>query len=264
MTALVDSHVHFYDCFDAAAFLDAAAESFGRAARQLGLEAETPGCLMMSETPQMHFFRQLRDSSDVSSWSVEHTANAEAVRLRRDDMTLVVIAGRQIATTERLEVLALGCDAEFPKAYSFTEALDATHRAGAVAVVPWGFGKWSGRRGKLVRDVIDAASPGELFLGDNSGRLAMSRRPALFARGEARGLAVLPGSDPLPLNTEGSKAGRYGLVLPVDLDHDRPLDFIVAAIRSLRPPVMTFGRLERVASFCRCQLAMQLRRLGRS
>ena len=83
--------------------------------------------------------------------------------------TLVLVAGRQIQTLEGLEALALGTDSEFPDGLELTAALAEVRASGALAVLPWGFGKWWFRRGQLARKAIDSAAANEFFLGDNRG-----------------------------------------------------------------------------------------------
>ena len=127
----------------------------------------------------------------------------------------------------------------------------------ALPVLPWGFGKWLGICGPLIAEEIATARPGELFLGDNSGRPAMSPRPRLFARAEARGLAVLPGSDPLPF-----AGGREGRALWLRARGAVRCGGAVRrdwrALTGLSASPEPFGRLERWSTFVHRQIAMQL------
>ena len=261
-TVLVDSHVHYYHCFGALGFLEAASGAFRAAAEELHLPAETPGCLLMTETPDVHFFRTLRQRTNVGPWMIGDGGDEALLIARKNQQSLWIVAGRQIATTERLEVLALGRDREYPCSLALASAIDTAVEAGAIPVIPWGFGKWTGSRAGLVRDVVREAMQGDLFLGDNGGRLALGRRPALFSEAEQRGIAVLPGSDPLPFRHQVNKVGRYGLRVEVEGDSNGPLVGLMTAIRRLSLPVTVYGRLERLFAFCRCQVAMQVRRFG--
>ena len=173
---------------------------------------------------------------------------------------MVIIPGRQIVTAERLEVLALGCSREFPDGQPIRKVLDAVADSNATAVIPWGFGKWWGPRGRTLLDILLSNFAPPFFLGDNGGRLGLGRGPALFAEAEARGVFVLPGSDPLPFPSEAQRLGSYGFVLPAWEESSRPVDALRASLRRLSASPRVFGNLTPVLRFCRMQLAMQWRK----
>ena len=49
-----------------------------------------------------------------------------------------------------------------------------------LAIVPWGFGKWVGKRGKALRRALESVDSRQFFLGDNSGRPKFSPTPLIF------------------------------------------------------------------------------------
>jgi hypothetical protein len=257
----VDAHVHLHDCFQLQTFLDAAAAH----ARMESVRARVApaGVLLFAESSGAHRFRDLRDRFEelgVAGWECRRTQERESVILVRDQGELLIaVAGRQIATAQQLEVLALCGDVEIGDGMPLAATIRQVQAAGALPVIPWGFGKWWFRRQRLVRAAVENAAQPGLFLGDNGGRPQWSRRPALFRLAEKRGIFALPGSDPLPFASEMGKVGRYGFVLDADLDAERP----AAAIRrwllgTARPP-QTYGRREAALHFARVQLAMQVR-----
>lgn len=264
---LVDGHVHYHDAFDAERFLDAAAENFDAGARELRLPDGTPGCLLFTESAWDHAFRRFRDDPaalGVGGWKLEASAEPAAVRARGSrGHVLWLVAGRQVVTSEGLEVLALVTDAEFADGRPIGEALARVRDAGAVAGIPWGFGKWWFGRGALVEEVVRDASPDSLFLGDNGGRPQGAREHRLFRLARERGLKILPGSDPLPFAHQASAAGSYGFRLAATPDPEAPATSIARAIRAAACPD-TFGRREGPVGFVRDQVAMQLRNRTRS
>jgi len=261
---LVDGHVHFHDCFDPLAFLDAAHENLRQAAARRDLP-DAGGCLLFTESRGAAFFRSVRDGAvSVDGWRFSRTAEGESVFAEGEaEPPLLLVAGRQVVTSERLEVLALGVDADFEDGHGLRETLAEVIEADGVPVIPWGFGKWTGRRGRLVTEAVDAAAPGRLFLGDNGGRLSLGAAPEHFAVAEDRRVPVLPGSDPLPFPDQVDRAGSYGFVLPGPPDPERPAAWIKERLRELRESPPQFGRLETLPRFCRYQVAMQLRRFRR-
>jgi hypothetical protein len=262
---LVDAHVHLYDGFAAGAFLDAAAANFAAAARALRLPADTPGMLLLAESQGVDAFSQLANGSrPAAPWRLEPTA--EPVSLLASGPAgppLALVAGRQIVTAEGLEVLALGTRARFADGQPARDALAAVLATGALAVLPWAVGKWTGRRGALIQELLQDLLTARLYAGDNGGRLAWWPRPRLLAQAERCGRPVLPGSDPLPLPAEVSKPGRYGFVAEVNLDRRGPFaplkQWLDAQTTSPRP----YGRLERPLVFVGHQIAMQVRKRGR-
>jgi hypothetical protein len=132
--------------------------------------------------------------------------------------------------------------------------------AGGLAVVPWGAGKWLGRRGRTVRALVAAADPTRVFLGDSGGRLALAARPALFAAAEARGVRVLPGSDAFPWRAQLEHVGRHGFALAGALPEERPAAALLDRLAAPGLRVEGFGRLAGPLAFARDQARMQLRK----
>jgi hypothetical protein len=265
-SVLVDAHVHVHPGFARDAFLDAALANFRREAAEMGLRDEVLGCLLLAEMGPARWFHRARNGEEGSGvWSFERTGEFESLVARRISREgcgekLLVIAGRQIATREGLEVLALACDADVPDGLPFGETLHRVRACGALPVLPWGFGKWWGRRGRLVAGALERRGSAPLFLGDNAGRPAMGSAPHLFQKAQAHGIAVLPGSDPLPLPWHASRAGSFGFLLEGGLDAERPAADLRRRVRKLREGPRAFGRLAPLPRFLRDQVALRGRR----
>ncbi len=259
---LVDGHVHLHDVFDVATFLSNAAANFREWATRLGWPRTVPGCLLLAESHGIDRYTELRQQipGGFGRWTFR-TTNEECsliARNRDGDPALVLIAGRQIVTKERLEVLALGCVRHFDDGEPLNDIVASVLACDALCVVPWGFGKWSGRRGAVVRGLLDSVVADRIFLGDNGGRLGLGLRPRLFKVAETRGVRILPGTDPLPFHSQVRKAGGYGFVLQGFFDERAPAACIKALLGQATPQPRVFGRLENVLRFTRYQIGMQL------
>jgi hypothetical protein len=264
---LVDAHVHVHPCFEDAAFLDSAVENFRQGAAQVGVPGPYAGCLLLTEAGDSRWFRHLREGGQGGSgaWAFEATEeDCSLVARRVSGERLFLIAGRQIASREGIEVLALGRDADILDGLNLAETLDRVRATGALPVLPWGFGKWWLRRGSLVEEAFRRRNGDELFLGDNAGRLDMTGAPRLFQESRSQGVPVLPGSDPLPFPEHCSRAGSYGFVLSGPLDEARPAACVLRAIRRLKGQPRIFGRRAGLPSFLRDQAAIQWRRRAAS
>ncbi len=262
---LIDAHVHFYACFDRDAFLDAAARNFARGAAELGIGGPFTGCLMLAETAENRWFlRWWRREDGVrhGAWDFEPTPEPAVLvaRRRSDGERLLVVAGRQVRSREGLEVLGLATLEEFPDRLPFKDALAHVRWSGALTVLPWGFGKWWLYRGALIEKVVCRPERPGLCLGDNAGRLELAGRPRLFREAEARGIPVLPGSDPLPFPEQMERAGSYGFLLETGFDERRPAESLRRALRGLEAPPRTWGRCRDLTGFCQDQYALRFHR----
>ena len=259
---LVDGHVHLYPEFDPARFVVAAATNLAAAAHAAGIGPDrTANVLLLVETPRETGFADLRDGSLVlSGWRAEAAALGDpAVILTPETggQPLILVAGRQIQTAERIEVLAFATTAAPPAdGTSLDEVLAALATQGVPAVLPWGAGKWIGRRGRRVRAAL-AAHPGVL-LGDNAGRPIGWPSPKIFDRAP-----VLPGSDPLPYPGAEAGVGRYGFLLEGPIDLARPGAAIRDALLGLTATPRRVGRRVGPLGFIVGQTRMRLARWSR-
>lgn len=253
--ALVDAHVHIHPCFPLESFFDGAVENFRKAAR-----GAAAGCLLLTEMAGSHWF--LNAPETAGAWTLASNEEKSSLVARRSSgESLIMVAGRQVVAHERLEVLALGRDADIPDGLPLAETLRRVRDSGALPVLPWGFGKWSGRRGTLVAATL-ARPEGELYLGDNSNRLQLAGVPRLLREAGERGILVLPGSDPLPFPNHAGRAGSFGFVLETALDPLRPAEDLLRRVRALREQPRTYGRGETLPRFLQAQASLQLRQVS--
>jgi len=262
LTILLDAHVHLHRCFDLARFLDSARINFRAAARGLGRSSGV-GCLWLTDTPQERSFRRLAERGptgrSIDQWALSETSEVTALTARHQSGdTLLLLAGRQISTRERLEVLALGTELDLPSGESLADTIAGVRESGAIAVIPWGFGKWWFRRSRLLAAALASLSGGDVSVGDNGGRPRVIPRSPLFELAASRGIYNLPGSDPLPLPWEVRKPGRLGAVLEAPLDLSRPVAALLRTLRGLRAQPPLFGGPDSLAGFVRSQVGIRL------
>jgi len=201
----------------------------------------------------------------MGRWSLSRTSEPTSLVAQHESGDrLLLLAGRQIASRERFEVLALGSELDFPSGRSLGDTIAAVRESGAVAVIPWGFGKWWFRRRRLLAATLASLSSRGLFVGDNGGRPRAIPRSPLFELAASRGIYNLPGSDPLPLRWEIRKPGRIGAVLEAALELSRPAESLIRALRELRAQPPLFGQPDSLAGFARSQVGLRLRRRAAS
>lgn len=258
---LVDAHVHLYPRFPLVPFLDSAYGNLQRAAR--GVRDTCFGVLCLTETTGEGAFERLQrhatTGEEVGGWMVTNTHEETSLGILSDDVTkLIVIAGRQISTQERLEVLALGTRTRFDDGRPLKHVLQSVVAAGAIPIIPWGFGKWIGQRNSLIQDLIRNRNLPRFFLSDSGNRPRVFGRHQLFDFAESHGVLDLPGSDPLPLPGEHRTVGRTGFVLDLQRDGATPTQAFKERLNDLQDPPPRFGRMETALRFLKNQVALRL------
>lgn len=181
-----------------------------------------------------------RSGYDVFKWlaaQLPHAEEYEALWFEHKGKRLLVVAGKQIVTSEGLEVLGLATRAPIPDGLPAKEVLTRLQAEDAIPVLPWGVGKWLGTRGKHVDALIAAATPGQLWLGDNGGRPAWWPVPQFSGK-----LPVLAGSDPLPLPRSSRVIGRFGARIQARLPDAFPVTGLKQALRDPALKIATYGR----------------------
>jgi hypothetical protein len=262
---LIDGHVHFHKCFSLPLLLDTAAENFSAAAENLGIAAEAFWILLLCEDEGYENFFELvkkvetRDNR-IDGWTLFTSLETTVVIAQHDNGgRLFIIAGRQIRTREGIELLALCTDIRHADGLAIDVSLANVRQTGGVAVLPWGFGKWLGKRGEHVKRLITGPTRQHLLLGDNSGRLSGLGDPSEFRMARGLGMSILSGTDPLPFPAQLRRIGRYGSHLRGAFEEDKPGESIRLLLQSRTSSLVTYGDREQPAAFLVNQLRIQAR-----
>ena len=212
---VADTHAHLYACFDPGRAL---AGALARMRALGGPGAATALCLV--ERAGQDWFGRLEDKG-APGLDVAPGPEPGTLALRSaDGGEAWLLAGRQVVTAENLEVLALGLQGPCPDGPPARDVIARIRDEGAVAVLPFGVGKWFFGRGRVVRALLD--DPGGFLLGDSTQRPRGWSEPRLMAEGRRRGFGVVAGSDPLPLRGEERFLGAYATRFDAPFDRDRP------------------------------------------
>lgn len=261
---LADAHVHIYPCFNIKSFFESAQLNFQKAASHQGQPQPWTGVLFLTETRQENYFQKLthhcHSTADfIPGWKIFKTQEPCSLYAQSSSGSgIYLIAGHQIVTAENLEVLALATLTQIQEGLPLEVTLREVIDQGGTPVIPWGFGKWFGRRGKLLKQLLNQKECPPLYLGDNSGRPQFWSWPPLFQQAEHQGLRILPGTDPLPLATESSRPGKYGFALAGELDATQPAASLQKLLKNGDTSIHPYGTRETPWRFIKNQLAMQL------
>lgn len=266
---IADAHVHIHDCFDLSLFLGTAFSNFRDAALRMYCDRTYIPVLLLTEGRGQRVFRRLSEGAENGNDAIGQgsggifrfysTGEPETIRIENGErQSLFLVSGRQIVTSERLEVLALSTVSEIPDGLSLEKTVAVVEKKGAVPVIPWGFGKWYGSRRHVLTEFLASRREGGFFLGDNGGRPSFLRFPDFQREGVAGSLKILPGSDSLPLASELHKVGSFGFTLRAELDERRVGENLMRTL--LKPGVVPepYGSPESFWRFLRNQAVMRI------
>jgi hypothetical protein len=260
----IDGHVHVYGCYDAAQVFDGAWRHVQAVTAKTGFANDFQCVLIFTESQGDQVFTELAQAKNIGRWQIARTGDSSALTLRRDDNArLVVVAGRQLVSAERLEVSAYFLAQPFADGAPLDTLLTQVDRAGGLPVLPWGVGKWLGSRGRHVESRL-MHSEVRLMVSDNGGRPWLWPTPRLFRTAEQQGIPVLAGTDPLPRVSEQQQAGRFGFVLKGPLSFETPAQDLKQRLLSLECSPAHYGTRAGALNFFRSQLFMQVRRVRNS
>lgn len=233
---LVDAHIHIYPVHDALHLLKTACANMRRIDRTADL------VLCLAERRDCFFYSALLEKGLIGAHIVG-TDVPEILKLEIEKgISLFLVAGRQIVTSEGVEVLALATTTMFDDRDSLEETLSKVREAGAVGVLPWAPGKWWMKRGKLVYEAIKGADPSGLAVCDQALRFYGWREPAQMRVANERGIRTFAGSDPLPFRADASVAGTYVSSAEITLDASTPGKSI---LKILHDPTLGWCRVGR-------------------
>ncbi len=268
----VDAHVHVYDCFDVDLLLDSALNNFQEVAKQHTIVQKYASyVLLLTEGENENWFQNLsatftanRQGKISERWSVAQSGEEGSLIVFRNDFpekVIRIVAGHQVVTMENIEVLALFVRQALVNGLSLHETIDKIKALGGIPVLPWGVGKWLGKRGRIIQEFMVNTERGSFFLGDNGGRPRFWSTPNLFGVAAKTGIVVLPGSDPLPLPNEALRVGSFGFCMhETSLGGDSPTKFLKSALLSPKVTISSFGCLQENRLFFSNQF--RLRRLS--
>ncbi|HSP88084.1 MAG TPA: hypothetical protein VLN45_08110 [Ignavibacteriaceae bacterium] len=258
---LIDSHIHINHLDELRFFFQSAFNNFSIFNHKLTNSKNFIGVLFLTEVRDYNFFKILYDNTDSFSkqlgYKIERTLEDNSLLVSYDENKIILIAGQQIITAENLEILALGTINKFEYGKDFSATINWIKKEKAIPVIPWGVGKWFGKRGRIVEDFIQNNT--EIFLGDNSGRPLFWPTPKLFKEGINKKIYTLRGTDPLPIKTQVKKVGRFGFYFFSHIDMRYPFLNLKELIYSLKGNPNNFGHLENPLRFFKDQFILNFK-----
>lgn len=261
---IIDGHVHLHALDNTAQLFDAASDHFSSISLAMNL-SEAQGVLLLAETQQSTCVRQLsewaRKHKKINGkvcWQLLPTSEPYSFKAHGDEMNLICICGNQYVSQENIELLVFG----LPGTVESGSIKAMIEQAGqdSLIILPWGVGKWLGRRGKIISNLICRDLPSNILLGDNGGRPWAWKRVRQFTEASKKGMKILRGSDPLPMVGDGCRAGSFGSICTGTIDMDYPGASVVRLLCRQRGTCHDYGRLLPMLSFFKSQIMLRLKK----
>lgn len=264
MQIACDTHVHCYKFEQLPELLDHAMYNFNK--HVPNAEAHvlffTDGFV---DRTWLKLQEMIEGDAQAGDWSFKMNSESGFIEARHDDVTVYLAPARQVNTAGRLEMLLLGCDQELEDKQPANELIEK-YGEQYVLISPWGVGKWLGKRGRVLVDLINHSKK-PFALGDNGGRPFFWPVPhfkfmqKLSKASEAglikRALPIINGSDPLPITGELSRIGAYGVSFK--LSDQLSLNSVLNVLREPQQQATNFGSPLGLFQFGIARLKMILR-----
>ncbi|MCA9473244.1 MAG: hypothetical protein MRJ96_11100 [Nitrospirales bacterium] len=267
---LIDAHVHLYDCYDLPIFLESALKNCRAQTDTLRHNGPILGILLLTEISCDHWFQRLRAFAEENRTLTHHSGKTWSFHRTEEEVTILAnssqgerilfVAGRQMATREKFEVLALITKESFQDGMSLHESIDRVKKSGGIPVIPWAFGKWWGARGKLLNEFMQSSAMTNVYVGDNGSRPGFLPYPPQFTLACEQGIRILPGSDPLPIHSESSKPCSVGLSLFAELDEQKPGATLKRLLQEANTPISPYFQHESCYRFFKNQVALRMQK----
>ena len=273
MAFVADTHVHLYPQFDLRAALIGGNERLRTSSKQYfskvvpiqqadSVRDVSPAkflCLTERETEA--YFCEFQTSGDAAGLSVLPTGESESLKiLLPNGDSFFLVAGRQIVTTERLEVLFLGARKIPATAVSLREAVEWAATNDVLAVLPWSFGKWFGNRGQLLLEFVENSTLEKFVLGDIYMRPEIAPLPPPMKKAGEKGRVLIAGSDPLPVAGEEELIGRSVVWGEGEIDLDTPWRSLSKILLAGGPALQIGGEKGSILSLCSRSVRYRLKK----
>lgn len=247
-TLLIDAHVHLYPQYVLTRAYRHGAQNMMHAFRKKNhADPDHPVLVwLLTERSDCNILDSIKQNPDCFGEDVLiHSLEDRKVVLVKHDGTpdLYILAGRQIVSSDGLEVLALCTDIQIQdRQRSTADLIDAVNGAGGVPVLNWAPGKWFFSRGKIVQNLIQQTDDLARFLiGDTPLRHTLWPQPGLMRTAVQKGFHLIAGSDPLPFPCEERMIGSYGAAVEGSFDPSKPVASILSLLKDARSDFRIIG-----------------------
>jgi hypothetical protein len=255
---VVDGHVHYYDCYDFDKFFDAAIKNMDNMSiSTYSGDNNFQKVLLFTEGKDNDYFSRFKTNCNLNKQSEYEFKNTQEdcsiILLKNGQPICHILAGRQIVTREKLEVLSIASNQKIEDGLPIKDVVKRLIDNKQIAVLAWGVGKWLLKRGKIIKDIIKKYHSPYLFIGDSSARPSFWPTPKLYKLARKNNIGNISGSDPLPFIEDQSRVGTYGFLIEGDFQPSKPAESFRNILISNKSNIALFGHQDSTFTFLRRQ-----------
>lgn len=256
-TFYIDTHCHLYDRLSSAEFFRAYIRNLSSTVgARFSQDKDTIGVCLVDLKGNNSFAKLASGEAQTSRGLGIQQIDACTLEVSIDAQSVRVFKGQQVNTQEGLELIAMGYAGTLPENQPLGQYFELCQSEASV-VLPWGVGKWLGKRGRLVDQLLSkkgGAVLGDFILGDNGGR-PWWWRESRFSAAQSQSALVLAGSDALPVASYQDRVGGY--LNGFSGRFERCQDWL-DHLKSLNTRPAQFGKLNSTMGFFREQLGIRM------
>lgn len=237
-TIIADTHCHIYPNYELKFAFASAIKNFRAHSAILSKDSynfsasDSELVICLTEKAGCNFFKQLANREiEIDGFQVNNTAENTSLAITDGTSSIYLLAGRQLATKERLEVLGLGVDFIAEDGLDLTSAVSTVKSNGAVPVIPWALGKWLGKRSTILSEFL-SANPGQVYISDSALRPVGWTNAGVKQMVSIAACKLLVGTDPLPIKGEEARIASYCSVLSSQFDRNNPTMSFLNALKA--------------------------------
>lgn len=265
-TLAIDGHVHLYPVYELKSAVQCGVQNLtGQAGK---LSSPVISVWLLVERSDANFFEQIyHNPGQFSRDGIAFTKGNDDVTIvvEKDNAAILYIfAGRQLVTSEGLELLSLVSNLNIPdRQKSMDQAIQAVKESGGIPALNWAPGKWFFKRGQVIARQIAARSNDEIFIGETTLRHTLWPEPKLIKMARKKGFPVIAGSDPLPFPGEEKGIGSFGFLVAGEFDPEQPSQSFRNLIYNQRQAIRIIGKRNDVFTFARRQYKIMMEKRTR-
>jgi len=215
---LIDTHVHMHKKYNLDNALDSAWTNFSKQSGDSSHENYLGVLFIYSLRAEEYINSEYMESRQPKAWAFKQIDKI-TIEARSLQKKILIKTGYQVVSNEGIEVLVQTNNADEFFGEDTESIIEKALDDKLLIILPWGVGKWLGRRGKIINRIISKYGS-RIFLGDNSARPWFWRNVAQFKLAKKYKTRILPGTDPLSISGEEKIIGTCGIRCEVNKLND--------------------------------------------
>jgi len=248
---LIDTHVHMHQEYNLDNALDSAWTNFSKQSRGSSFENCLGVLFIYSLRAEEFINSEYLESRQSKAW-VFKQIDKITIEARSLQKKILIKTGYQVVSNEGIEVLIQTNNADEFFGEDTESIIEKALDDKLLVILPWGVGKWLGRRGKIINRIIGKYGS-RIFLGDNSARPWFWRNVAQFKLAKKYKARILPGTDPLSISGEEKIIGACGVRCEVNKLNDYDIIEILTSHQ-----ITSYGQFESAYRFFYNQFKLRI------